>query len=69
MDMSLISYLAGGKFNSSAWLRDALKWDSLRARDVTVDFGVKTSKTGNGEQVVGPAEYDAVLRAHCRLDE
>ena len=67
--MSLYAYLTGGKLSSSEWLRERLKWDSLRARERAVDLGVPTVKPGDAARVVGPADYDPVLRAHCRLEE
>jgi hypothetical protein len=67
--MSLYAYLAGGKLSSSEWLRERLKWDSLRGREKGVDLGVPAVKVGNVEREVGLADYDPVLRAHCRLDE
>jgi hypothetical protein len=61
--------LTAGKFNSSAWLRDQLLRDGLRARQEKVDLGIETSRPADGGKFVAPAEYDAVLRAHCRIEK
>jgi hypothetical protein len=67
--MSVFAYLTHEKFNGSAWLRDALKWDALRARTEPADLGIKTERLPQGGQFVGSDQYDPVLRFHCRVPE
>ena len=65
--MSLISYLSAGKHERSAWLRDLLKQDALRAQMAPLDLGIKTEYTGQGGKFVAEDRMDPVLRFHCRV--
>ena len=67
--MSLISYLSAGKYDNSAWLRDLLKQDALRAQMAPLDLGIKTEYTGQRGKFAGADEMDLVLRFHCRLGD
>ena len=50
--MSLIAYLTAGKYHGSAWLRDRLKVDALRAQMAPLELGIKTEYTGQGGKFV-----------------
>ena len=67
--MSIFAYLTTEKFDQSAWLRERLKWDALRARTEPADLGIKTVRLPQGGQLVGSDQYDPVLRFHCRVGE
>ena len=56
--MSLIAYLTAGKYDGSAWLRDRLKQDGLRAQ---------MEYTGQGGSLLAEDQMDPVLRFHCRV--
>ena len=75
--MSVFAYFSTGKFNSSAWLRDALKRDADAARinparvlaDVFADdaAAIKPAVAADPGQSVSQDLYDPVLRSHCRI--
>ena len=65
--MSLIAYLTAGEYDGSAWLRDRLKMDGLRAQMEPLDLGIKTEHTGQGGKFVAEDQMDPVLRFHCRV--
>lgn len=67
--MSIFAYLSGGRFRSSSWLRERLEEDGLRRREERVDLGIGNARPLDGGRTVTPAEYDAVLRAHCRIEK
>jgi hypothetical protein len=74
--MSVFAYFSTGKFNASAWLRDALKRDADAARIdparvlATLAAGDPDIRPGvppDPGQSVSQDLYDPVLRAHCRI--